>query len=732
MKKINLTHQQYLKVGVITIITLFVGMFFFLMINSGSEKFSGEASRIISTPQQGTWLVLSLEKQRNSYQITKVNTQNYNKEKLDQFNRILPNAELRGLDSEIIVKQIINRKTTTIIEPFNSKTAEIAEQFTEDKNELIEYNIQDKKILQVKIPIDNKIDLTKPLEVMLQTPNIKQQIIKTRDFRKWKQLLQKPKTNLITGRAIDEENICEHLKEVQTSPELHTNDPQNSNRVNLVFIGFNHKSIEEVTDRIPYLLNLEGNGIEYYGKNLNTGLDIKPGKSWGIFYFSPLKENKNKFNFWYIDEIQKDVYDLKSNFAEPCKCRDPNVYYDKMLEKCGLNNVKVAILCDDVCSSKATYGGGHLELSTKHYTKYEIYTTEGNLLPMPPGEMKVISHEWGHLFGKLADEYYSSKNLVDQPRFPNCLPNEDIAKELWFEIFPDLKFYEGCSYSTDNIRTSKSSLMSWAMTNDYFNDVSKFYLCYQIFQKYGDVNGEFCENIFFEEFATPKEICNDGKDNDGNGKTDCQEYSCRLKGCKEFITEYQFDLWEYNKIVSTSENIDKYCHDNVDNDLNKKTDCEDPACASETCIETCGDGIDNNKNQVIDESNTEYKECIQEKEKCLKSIPVTAVYDKVCTTKNGVGNYCDNNKDCFWQPKIIFEKDSCINKRCTAHPDIYAINPVPKTCNNNLDCNNPESCKKVAFGGYFKNPSNVKGCSNSFNKCVECLDPECKYTESCN
>ena len=84
MKTINLTHQQYIKAGVIIIATLLLGIFLFLMINN-SENLVGEASRSTSV-EQGTWLVLSLEKQRSSYQITKATTQNYNKEK---YNKII-------------------------------------------------------------------------------------------------------------------------------------------------------------------------------------------------------------------------------------------------------------------------------------------------------------------------------------------------------------------------------------------------------------------------------------------------------------------------------------------------------------------------------------------------------------------------------------------------------------------------------------------------------------------
>ncbi|MBT6041839.1 hypothetical protein HOH15_07970 [Candidatus Woesearchaeota archaeon] len=736
-----------------------------------TEDLAGEAKKTITKTEKGTWLVVVLKNNNAQYEIIKTYTQEYNKEKFDVFERLLPNPKQMNHDSTIYVKQLVNRQEIIITETFESKTALISEKFNKDNTiDLIDYNIQDHKILELKIPIDNKINPSKPIEIKIKTPRKEQYLIKKEDFLRWKKLFQQEikkklsqnrpnkRNNLITGRTITEENICSHLKQFQSKPSLHTNKPYDPDRINLVFIGFNHQSIDQVTDAIPYLLDLEGEGIESYYIDAETGGKKEVGKARGIFYFSPLKSNKNKFNFWYIDEIQ-EAYKLYNEFSNPCKCRDPNVNYAEMLNKCGLNNVKVSVLCNDICVSKASYNGGHLELSTKHSTQKEFFTQNDEKLPLYPGEMQVISHEFGHLFGGLADEYTISTN-VDTPRFPNCLPDKEVAKELLLDIFPNLEYHYGCSYSKDNVRFSESSLMSWAFTGDSFNDVSKFYICYQIFSKFGDVDGEFCDSIFFKEFEKPLEICGDGIDNNGNGKTDCQEYVCRVKDCNEFINEYQIQEWVYNQVVSTSEDFEKYCNDGIDNDFNKKIDCEDNVCFSETCYEVCndgqdnnlnglfdcddpsckgtlicdeicGDGIDNNNNQIIDFDSIEYKKCASKKVEFMNNCSLVQLFDKECTDKAGMGEACTTNQDCFWQSSFI-EGDSCIDGLCKAHSDIYAISPPPKMCKTNSECNEGEKCKEVAYAGAFKSPNCMKNVINSFNKCVECLDPDCKYTDVCS
>ncbi len=80
--------------------------------------------------------------------------------------------------------------------------------------------------------------------------------------------------------------------------------------------------------------------------------------------------------------------------------------------------------------------------------------------------------------------------------------------------------------------------------------------------------------------CTPKpEVCNDGVDNDCDGKIDCDDPDCAsAPNCQKCVKQLD---WEY-------------CGDGIDNDCNGLTDCDDPQCQATafcTCTaETCDPG----------------------------------------------------------------------------------------------------------------------------------------------
>ncbi|HSA59932.1 MAG TPA: thrombospondin type 3 repeat-containing protein, partial [bacterium] len=86
--------------------------------------------------------------------------------------------------------------------------------------------------------------------------------------------------------------------------------------------------------------------------------------------------------------------------------------------------------------------------------------------------------------------------------------------------------------------------------------------------------------------GTPSETdCSDGVDNDGDGKTDCEDTDCSSNpgACPQ-----------------TEEN----CSDGVDNDNDGKIDCEDTDCADDTAhcsgTEDCDDHVDNDGDGKVD------------------------------------------------------------------------------------------------------------------------------------
>ena len=94
------------------------------------------------------------------------------------------------------------------------------------------------------------------------------------------------------------------------------------------------------------------------------------------------------------------------------------------------------------------------------------------------------------------------------------------------------------------------------------------------------------------------ELCSDNIDNDENGLTDCEDtVKCGdVPICKD------------GKRVE-AENTKEMCEDGHDNDLDGMTDCDDPDCAEfdycqdredENTLEKCQDGIDNDKDGKTD------------------------------------------------------------------------------------------------------------------------------------
>jgi hypothetical protein len=82
---------------------------------------------------------------------------------------------------------------------------------------------------------------------------------------------------------------------------------------------------------------------------------------------------------------------------------------------------------------------------------------------------RIILHEIGHSIFDLADEYVEVE-LGDFPRYPNCAPNIQTAKQWWGDLmeYNEVGYFKGCSYTEDNIRPTENSIMrSYFRTNDF-------------------------------------------------------------------------------------------------------------------------------------------------------------------------------------------------------------------------------------------------------------------------
>ena len=117
---------------------------------------------------------------------------------------------------------------------------------------------------------------------------------------------------------------------------------------------------------------------------------------------------------------------------------------------------------------------------------------------------------------------------------------------------------------------------------------------------------EYCENLPAEDTL---ETCSDGIDNDGNGYTDCNDFSCSMSG-DPIIVEYCENL--------PGEDTLEACMDGIDNDNNGFVDCNDFSCSRsedqaileycdqqiENSIEQCSNGLDDDSDGFIRLSTT--------------------------------------------------------------------------------------------------------------------------------
>jgi len=110
-----------------------------------------------------------------------------------------------------------------------------------------------------------------------------------------------------------------------------------------------------------------------------------------------------------------------------------------------------------------------------------------------------------------------------------------------------------------------------------------------------DCSDDFCEGKFGGDGAmcepNGETTCDDGLDNDGDGNKDCGDEDC------DGLTGQGGEICEYSG--------ETMCDDGEDNDGDGKTDCEDRDCNGISGCEygselSCGDGKDNDGNGLID------------------------------------------------------------------------------------------------------------------------------------
>lgn len=127
-----------------------------------------------------------------------------------------------------------------------------------------------------------------------------------------------------------------------------------------------------------------------------------------------------------------------------------------------------------------------------------------------------------------------------------------------------------------------------------------------------DCADDVCKNL--PSCVTPTEICNNGLDDDGDGKTDCLDpdcdSSCKPTGgeiCNNGLDDDgdgKIDCLDPDCTAFCTTGGGEVCNNGLDDDVDGKIDCLDPDCSSfagcQITVAVCNNGVDDDSDSLVD------------------------------------------------------------------------------------------------------------------------------------
>ena len=226
---------------------------------------------------------------------------------------------------------------------------------------------------------------------------------------------------------------------------------------------------------------------------------------------------------------------------------------------------------------------------------------------------------------------------------------------------------------------------------------------------------------YAECFGYPAEVCDDGIDNDNDGLADCLDLDCKSAAncaarCGDGVVNRSIEecdgLAFRDNVRACSAWSSKYTGGNLKCGSNCLIDTS--ACTSYV-PEICGDGIDNDNNGYTD---------------CYDSACVghssCAVATEICD--NDVDDDGDGKADC--NDPDCADADACGTHTVDTKVEI-CYNHADDDGDGKADCDDPD----CASSSYCYVPSTETSCTdgvdNNRDGLTDCADPDCMYSSAC-
>jgi hypothetical protein len=245
-----------------------------------------------------------------------------------------------------------------------------------------------------------------------------------------------------------------------------------TDRINLVFktTGYDEIKAKKVLEILPRLMGWnEKEVLNYNGK---------PLVSYGFFNTDPIRDYKDKFNFWYMN------LELKAE-----------VLTDKNITKSITSKNNILINLTETVEGSASWKDGGI------YKGFIYSTLNLNIIENFLSYRNTLTHELGHALFGFWDEYtFDENNTFNNTQI---IENEEFKKNL----YKDSKSYPNCSFTLDDAKAKWGIYEGQidSIINEYKNDFKNLGLNVNIDEnnyKVGYYNMEYCNNAssqFFRE-----------------------------------------------------------------------------------------------------------------------------------------------------------------------------------------------------------------------------------------